>query len=102
MRETDKLRYDKECKQLEQQGYFVTANGVKSTLLDKKHRMKTVEDGAHKPKKVSSAYMYFFMEQQIEAKKKAGETKIDIAKNTREISATWKTYTDAQKEKYNK
>jgi len=62
MREKDKLRYEKECTFLKENGYFVTAAGIKSTDLDRKHRLIKFKDGAHKPKKVSSAYMYFFME----------------------------------------
>lgn len=43
-------------------GYFVTADGIKSTELDRKHRLRPFKDGVHKPKKVASAYMYYFME----------------------------------------
>jgi len=36
----DRLRYEKECKQMAELGYFVTKDGIKSTLLDRKHKVK--------------------------------------------------------------
>lgn len=49
---------------MEELGYFIReADGVKSTDLDKKGKIKEFADGTVKPKKVNSAYMYYFREQ---------------------------------------
>ena len=71
----DKQRYDKEVKQLTELGYFINSEGVKSTDLDKKGNVKEFAEGTVLPKKVKSAYMFYFIEQQQENKKKVGEEK---------------------------
>jgi hypothetical protein len=43
--------------------------------LDKKGNVKEFAEGTVLPKKVKSAYMFYFIEQQQENKKKVGEEK---------------------------
>ena len=47
----DRERYEKELKQLNELGYFVNGDGVKSTDLDKKGKVKEFPEGTVMPKK---------------------------------------------------
>lgn len=62
MNTKDRTRYEGELKQLEELGYFINADGIKSTELDKKGNKKEFPEGTMMPKKVNSAYMYYFIE----------------------------------------
>jgi len=58
----DKERYEKELKQLGELGYFINSDGIKSTELDRKGKVKEFPEGTVMPKKTRSAYMYYFVE----------------------------------------
>ena len=47
---------------MEELGYFVNRDGIKSSQLDRNHKIKEFPEGTIKPKKVTSAYMYYFIE----------------------------------------
>ena len=69
----DRKRYEKELKQLEELGYFINQDGVKSTDLDIKGKKRDFPQGTVIPKKVRSSYLYYFSECQKEAKSMLGE-----------------------------
>ncbi len=62
MVEKDRVRYEKEQKQFNELGYFVNSDGVKSTFLDKRGKKQEFATGTIKPKKVTTPYMFFFVE----------------------------------------
>lgn len=47
---------------MEELGYFINQDGVKSTDLDAKGRKLDFPEGTVMPKKVRSAYLYYFGE----------------------------------------
>jgi hypothetical protein len=63
MVEADRERYDAEMKQYEEQGYFTNGAGVKSTFLDKKHRVLEFERGTIMPRIILTSFWCFFKEQ---------------------------------------
>ena len=97
----DRQRYEKEMKQLNEKGYFINSDGVKSTDLDKKGNVKEFPEGTVMPKKVKTAYMFYFIEQQLQNKKDVGEDqKANVTETTKKIVEAWRTMTNAEKKKY--
>lgn len=89
----DRIRYEAELKQLNELGYFINKNGIKSTELDKKGKVRNFPEGTVMPKKCRSGYMYYFVECQQARKKEAGEGKVNVTQVTREISTKWNAFT---------
>lgn len=97
----DRIRYEKELKQLDELGYFFNSDGVKSTDLDEKGNKREFPEGTVMPKKVRSSYLYFFTECQKESKaNKAEGEKSNVSAVTKEISTKWKSMSEADKQKY--
>ena len=86
---------------MEELGYFINSDGVKSTDLDSKGRVREFAEGTIMPKKVRSAYLYFFAEFQKlrKSEKKEGE-KTNVSEVTKEISTKWKSMNETDKSKY--
>lgn len=95
--QADKERYDRECEQLDKQGFFINSDGVKST--DIKPPLKMFAKDVVLPKKVRSPFCFFV---------KLNEAKIRAAnpdlKNFVEISRAkfeaWCKLTEKEKEPY--
>jgi len=97
----DRKRYEKELKQLEEIGYFINQDGVKSTDLDLKGNKRDFPEGTVMPKKVRSSYLYFFSDCQKEAKSKLPEgEKTNVSAVTKGISSRWKNISESDKKKY--
>merc|ERR1719263_2359732 len=90
-------------KQFEKDGFYVDANGVNSTFMDKKHRVQEFAVGTVMPKAVKSAYMFFSIEQHalFKSQMKEGE-KYLVVEKTKEISEQWNKMTATKKAKYEK
>jgi len=98
MNAKDAERFEKELKQLKELGYFIDADGVKSTDMDKKHRKLEFPEGTVMPKKKATAYMCFFRDYH-EVNKEACAN-VRAPETAKKIGEAWAAMTDEQKEKY--
>lgn len=98
LNEKDKVRYEKEMKQYEKQGWFINSDGVNSKCLTKSGRVLDFEANTVLPKKVKSSFMFFHAE--YFQKNKNAETKISVTDMSKKIGAEWGTMTSKQKLKY--
>lgn len=92
------MRFEKETKQLKELGYFIDANGVKSTDMDKKHKKLDYPEGTVMPKKKGTSFMFFLKTYHAEHKEElAGKVATEASKA---IGAAWASMTDQQKERF--
>lgn len=92
----DVIRFEKETKQVETQGYFVDKNGKKSfdqNIMELKFKPHVVT-----PQKVKSAYAFFVKEKFAEVKA-ANNCKM-VTDTAPFLSAMWAKMTDAQKKPF--
>ena len=107
----DHIRYEKELKQFETQGYFIDKNGVDSRTMTPKIKIKRnfkntpsqsqkpyFENQDIKPKKVSTDFMLFVKEN---AKLVIAEKGLkSAAEATKILGEQWRAMEDSTKEKY--
>jgi len=96
LRDDDAKRLEKETKQLQDLGYFINSDGVKSTNLTKKGKVTDFPLGTVLPKKAAHPYLCFATEYHKENDTK-GSTACDTMKI---ISGKWNSMTEKQKKKY--
>ena len=87
-------------KQFNELGYFVNKDGIKSTFLDKRGQKIEFETDTVKPKKVTTPYMFYFVEQHKKRKADNVDDGLKITQFTKVISEKWKTMTEEEKKKY--
>ena len=96
--EEDVQRHEREMKEFNEKGYFINSDGVKSTDLTKKHKVKDFPDDTVMPKKAKTSYMAFNKENYDALAKEIGSVKVaDVAKK---LSERWGALTPKQKKKY--
>jgi len=98
LNEADIARHEKETKQLNELGYFINSDGVKSTLLSKKGKVLNFAEGTVMPKKVATGYMCFLKAYHAENKDKTAH--VVASETAKVISQQWNSLTPDQKEKY--
>lgn len=87
----DKGRYEDQMKALEFKGYFMMADGKKSSDLHK------AEKDDIRPKNTTSAYSYFLKES-IPAL--MGSKKLNLPEASKETSELWKKMSDSNKKPF--
>lgn len=94
----DIARHEKETKQLNELGYFINSDGVKSTLLSKKGKVLDFVEGTVMPKKTATSYMCFF--KSYHAENKDTTAHVVASETAKVISQQWNALSPDQKEKY--
>lgn len=74
MAEEDKARYERETREMEEQGYFINKDGIKST--DIKPELKDFPKETVMPKKPMAAYFHFQIEKNKEYRAKHPDWKV--------------------------
>lgn len=101
----DKVRFDKQTKELETKGFFKMDDGTKSTdpanaHLAKKDKTKSKDDDepeALQPKRPMSAYMYFNVEFSSEIRAKNPGVVMAMGEVSKLVSERWNAMSDVQK-----
>ena len=104
----DKVRFEKQTKELETKGWFKMEDGTKSTdpanaHLAKKEKTKSMKDDEPEPlqpKRAMSAYMYFNVECSSEIRAKNPGVVMPMGEVSKAVSDKWGSMTDAQKQPY--
>ena len=101
MAEADKQRFEKQTKELEDKGFFIMADGSKSTSTDKfTDPKKKYGADCVVPKKPCSAYLLF---NAANIKRVKEEEKIEkYPEAMKRMGVIWNEMSDAEKEKWNK
>ena len=84
--EQDKIRYQKECNELKEKGFFIDSNGVKSSDLMLSN--PKFLSGVVKPKKSNTAYIFYVKEQYTLIKAKMPN--LDAPEILNILSKSWK------------
>jgi len=100
----DKIRFDKQTKELESKGWFKMEDGTKSTDPANAHLAKKVakakkddEPEPLQPKRAMAAYMYFNVEYSSLIRSQRPGEKIPMGEVSKAVSDKWAAMTDAQK-----
>ena len=101
----DRVRFEKQTKELETKGFFKMEDGTKSTdpansHLAKKEKTKSKDDDepeALQPKRPMSAYMYFNLEYSSEIRAKNPNLTMPMGEVSKLVSERWNAMSDAQK-----
>jgi len=99
----DKVRFEKQTKELETKGWFKMEDGTKSTdpanaHLAKKEKTKSMKDDEPEPlqpKRAMSAYMYFNVECSSEIRAKNPGVVMPMGEVSKAVSDKWGSMTDA-------
>lgn len=95
--QADKERHDRECEQLEKQGYFVNSDGVKST--DIKPPLKMFAKDVVMPKKVRSPFCFFVKLNEAKIREANPDLKSFVEISKAKFEA-WCKLTEKEKEPY--
>jgi len=103
MANEDKKRYEKQSKQLEKKGYFITEDGKRSTDAKKANQRdsaKEREAEVAKPKIATSAYLYFSAQSLKD--KKAKNPSIGVVDASKHSGEIWSKMTLKERQPFEK
>lgn len=103
--EVDQKRYEKECNDLKENGFFINAEGVNSKdMTPKKPKGKNSiapgEPGPLMPKKVGTPYIIFLTEWYQKNKTTGSGESVTAAARAKIIAEEWSKLGAAEKQKY--
>jgi len=98
LQDQDVLRYQKEAKEFKTLGFYYNSDGLKSTFMNKKHKVQEFEIGTVLPKFPSTSFFSFINEYYATNKSKFAHG--PASQLGKEAGEKWRSLSPKQKDKY--